>query len=60
MRLAGRGLAPRNLWFGKGKNERVGDEEPLITGWPCVTHSMEQQLCCAQLLKGTVSKGIYR
>ena len=36
-----------NMWFGKRKEERARNEEPLI---PChmVTHVTEKQLCCDQ------------
>lgn len=28
-------LLSTEMWFGKIKNEMVGDKEPLIPGWPC-------------------------
>ena len=28
-------LAHKNTWFGKGKDEKVGDGDPLIPEWPC-------------------------
>ena len=43
-------LAHGNIWFGKKKEEKARDEEPLIPGY-MVTCVMEQQLCFDQLLK---------
>lgn len=43
-------MANGNMRLGKRKEERVRDEEPLIPGH-VVTHVIEQQLCCDQLLK---------
>ena len=36
-------LTHRDMWFGKRKDERVRDEEPLISGCCVVTPCMEQQ-----------------
>lgn len=36
-------MANGNMWFRKRKEERMGDEEPLIPGH-MVTHVIEQQL----------------
>ena len=50
-------LAHGNTWFGKGKGERAGEEEPLIPG-PHGHPWYGAAACCSQLLKVKVTSGI--
>ena len=47
-----------NMWLGKRKDKRAGETEILIPGGHVVTHGLEKQLCCTQVLKVKPGNGI--